>query len=159
MGYIIRKCYQGVREKLDRQCWCTRKILVLPRTSIYFDKIQKTLEHHGIKQILTSPYNPTGNAISELRNAVILQVCRMLKGNPLSKLKEAICIRLNFMSSTVHDLSHYEIMFKKTLWNSKGDIENKLNKMNKMNKKIKMIENKNNLMRNEKGKAGLNKEI
>ncbi|KAG0442516.1 Retrovirus-related Pol polyprotein from transposon [Dictyocoela muelleri] len=59
------------------------------------------LENLGIKQILTSAHNPTGNSVSERKNAVILQVCRMCKQSTKKELLKNIWIRLNVTPSTI----------------------------------------------------------
>lgn len=53
------------------------------------------MKRQGINQIFTSPYNPTGNSISERVNANIVTVLRIYKRCSIKHLKQLIENRIN----------------------------------------------------------------
>ncbi|KAG0435615.1 Retrovirus-related Pol polyprotein from transposon 17.6, partial [Dictyocoela muelleri] len=84
------------------------------------------LNSFKIKHVLASPYNPTGNSVSERKNSIILQVCRFSRGKSIKELTEGIFIRLNTTPNTKYELSPYEILFKETLSGDSSTISKKL---------------------------------
>ncbi|KAG0417629.1 Gag-Pro-Pol polyprotein [Dictyocoela roeselum] len=78
-------------------------------------EFKNLLKSYKIKHVLSSPYNPTCNSISERINSTILQVCRLNRGKSLPVLKKAIEIRLNLSPNTRYKLSPYEIVFGKSI--------------------------------------------
>lgn len=57
--------------------------------------IRNELSKLGIRHKLTSPYNPTGNAISERVNSHLVTVLRIYKGYKISELKTIIENKIN----------------------------------------------------------------
>lgn len=100
------------------------------------------LQINKINQILTSPYNPTGNSIVERINYNIGNILRITKGNTLNMLHKNIFSNLNFTVNRNNGLSPYEILYMQDPFNLKIKIEPKFIKERLMNEiKIKMSEN------------------
>ncbi|MGL5707225.1 MAG: reverse transcriptase domain-containing protein, partial [Aeromonas sp.] len=67
----------------------------------YVSKITKSfMVENSIKQKFTSPYNPTGNSISERINANIVMILRIYKGHNFKTIKKLIEARNNKLFHT-----------------------------------------------------------
>ncbi|KAG0438312.1 Transposon Tf2-8 polyprotein [Dictyocoela muelleri] len=76
------------------------------------NKTRTFLNQCNIKQIHSSPFNPTGNSISERINSAISNILRIYKGWDLKIIKVIIENRLNNIVNT---------SFENTLWNILGN--------------------------------------
>lgn len=63
-------------------------------------RVKQELDRLGIKQKFTSPYNPTGNSISERINREIVTVLRIYKKNGLNILKNKIENKMNNLTNS-----------------------------------------------------------
>lgn len=75
------------------------------------EKFQIYLKEKSIKQILTSPYNPTGNSISERLNQTISRVLQIYKGEKISTIEQFLTKALNWSYQRCLGYSPYELVF------------------------------------------------
>lgn len=91
----------------------------------------------NIKQIFTSPYNPSGNGISERLNATISTILRIYKGWKTKIIKEIIEKRLNNIYLSSINATARDVLEKTaTIENNKDHIESQQRKnLQKCNKR------------------------
>ncbi|KAG0435152.1 hypothetical protein DMUE_4855 [Dictyocoela muelleri] len=68
------------------------------------------MKSYKLKQIYTTPYNPTGNSISERINQIITKILRIYKGWSLDQIKIIIENRINKIVNTSFGKSPAEIL-------------------------------------------------
>ncbi|KAG0439973.1 hypothetical protein DMUE_2076 [Dictyocoela muelleri] len=73
-------------------------------------RMKNIMEKYDIRHVITLPYNPRANGISERFNRSILQVCRISKGKNFKKLEVNIFIFLNFNANRKLMMSPIEII-------------------------------------------------
>lgn len=72
------------------------------------------LKNHNIKHCPTTPYNPTGNSISERLNQQILETLRLGRNKTFTEIRKDIEIRLNYTYHSCIKLNPYEFMHNKS---------------------------------------------
>jgi transposase InsO family protein len=105
-----------------------KKILSDRGTQFISFEFADFMERHKIKHVLTSPYNPTANAIVERNNKNIGDVARIMKQKTLSDLKKAILFRCNMTVNRILGLSPFEMINKYSIFdpirrNLKNEVE------------------------------------
>lgn len=77
-------------------------------TSANFEKF---LQQNQIKHSLTTPYNPTGNGISERLNKTITETLRIYQGKKLHRTIAIINKRINIFPNRIMKCSPYELEY------------------------------------------------
>ncbi|KAG0441657.1 Pro-Pol polyprotein [Dictyocoela muelleri] len=108
-------------------------------------KTKNYMKSKGIKQIFTTPYNPTGNSISERINQIITKILRIYKGWNLEQIKIIIENRINKIVNTSFGNSPEEILkFNKQAKDfhlNENKYENKNQKVKNKNRKYHRYKN------------------
>ncbi|KAG0435282.1 Transposon Tf2-6 polyprotein, partial [Dictyocoela muelleri] len=78
------------------------------------ESTKKYFISNNIKQIFTSPFNPTGNSISERINQQITDILRIYKGWDIDIIKEIIENRLNNIVKISTKMKPSDIVFSKS---------------------------------------------
>lgn len=106
------------------------------------------LKEYEIKHYFSTAHNPNGNSISERINQTIAEVCRLSASESFEKLKQNICIRLNYNNNRTTGYSPYEIIFKRSPFTMKKLCDENFTK--KIYKKINNEIENNAIKRNKK---------
>lgn len=95
---------------------CPRTCLTDLRRSYISEKFKGFLEEKGIKHLTTTPYNPTGNNISERINQTITRVLQVTKREKIQKVMKMINFVLQHQPHRVLGCSPHELRYKKSLF-------------------------------------------
>ncbi|KAG0441316.1 hypothetical protein DMUE_1134, partial [Dictyocoela muelleri] len=93
------------------------------------------IKKYDIKHLLTSPYNPTANGISERINSTIKNILGIYKGHQLRQITKKIEININYCFHSILKASPFEILNGYSIFDfKKRDLFDKL-KHSKENEK------------------------